>query len=131
MAAKNVISNVVHIGRSNARHVYNIDGNDVPALDLVKDLGVMIASDLSFSTHINSVVKTAFQRVNLIFRAFTTRDVSCLLRAYIAYVRPILEYNTPVWSPHKIGEIEKIEKVQRYFTRRLPNLSNLSYQLSR
>ena len=119
--------NVLHIGRSNARQVYNIGGNAVPAAESVKDLGVTIASDLSFSIHINNIVKTAFQRANLIFRAFTTRDESCLLKAYFAYCRPLLEYNTSVWSPHKIGEIEKIEKVQRYFTRRLPNLADYSY----
>ena len=30
-----------------------------------------------------------------------------------------IEYCTPVWSPHLIKKIEKIENVQRYFTRRL------------
>jgi len=42
-------------------------------------------------------------------------------------VRSILEYCTPVWSPHHIG-LNKIEKVQRRFTNRIFCLSNLSYR---
>ena len=45
----------------------------------------------------------------------------------LSYVRPLLEYNTPVWSPFLLGDITKIEKVQRNFTRRLPGFGELSY----
>ena len=49
------------------------------------------------------------------------------MKTYTTYVRPMLEYNTPVWSPFLCQDIDKIEKVQRYFTRRLPGFQNLSY----
>ena len=42
-----------------------------------------------------------------------------ILRAYKTYVRPILEYITPAWSPHEIGLINSIEAVQRSFTKRI------------
>jgi len=45
-------------------------------------------------------------------------------------VRPILEYfraYSCVWSPHHIGLVDKIEKDQRRFTKRIFCLSNLSY----
>ena len=45
----------------------------------------------------------------------------------MAHVRPLLEYNTTVWSPFQIGEITRIERVQRSFTRRLPGFGDLSY----
>ena len=51
-----------------------------------------------------------------------------LVRAFCTYVRPILEYCTPVWSPHHIGLDDKIEKVQRRFTKRIYGFSNLSYE---
>ncbi|MCP4651760.1 MAG: hypothetical protein GY858_00005 [Candidatus Omnitrophica bacterium] len=34
-------------------------------------------------------------------------------------MRPILEYCSPVWNPYLIGDILRLERVQRYFTRRL------------
>ena len=43
------------------------------------------------------------------------------------YIRPGLEYCTPVWSPHLISDIDTIEKVQKHFTKRLPGLWNRNY----
>ena len=43
------------------------------------------------------------------------------------YVRSLLEYATPIWSPCTVADITKLESVQRSFTNRLPGLSNLSY----
>ena len=40
--------------------------------------------------------------------------------AFTVYVRPILDYCTPVWFPHNISDINTLENVQRTFTR-LPN----------
>ena len=51
-----------------------------------------------------------------------------LVKAYITYVTPILEYGSVVWSPYKIGDISCIEKVQRSFTKRLPGLKNFTYR---
>jgi hypothetical protein len=48
-------------------------------------------------------------------------------RAFIAYIRPILEYNSVVWSPSLLYLIELLESVQRSFSKRLPSLSSLTY----
>jgi len=50
------------------------------------------------------------------------RNRSVLVKAYIAYVRPILEYGSVVCSPYKTGDISCIEQVQPSFTKRLPGL---------
>ena len=50
-----------------------------------------------------------------------------LVKAYVTYVRPILEYNTPVWSPYLKKDIAKVERVQRYFTKRLHGLKDVTY----
>ena len=88
--------------------------------------------------HCSSIAAKAYSRCSLLLKCFHTSDVSILLRVFKTYVRPLLEFNTPVWNPH-------IEGVQRYFTReiykraRLPrmdyasrlanfNLSSLEYR---
>ena len=43
------------------------------------------------------------------------------------YVRPILESNSVIWSPYEIGQIDRIENVQKYFSRRLLG-GNIPYQ---
>ena len=65
--------------------------------------------------------------VNLIFRSFVSRNIQILVRAFTTYVRPILEYCTPIWSPYLLKDINKIGSVQRYFTRRLFPEKQYSY----
>ena len=43
------------------------------------------------------------------------------------YVRPLLENASPVWSPQYNYLIDKIESVQRRFTKRLPGYISLDY----
>ena len=57
-----------------------------------------------------------------------SRTVTNLVRAYKVYVRPLLEYCPQVWSPYQKNLINKIEKVQRSFSRRIPGLQNISYR---
>jgi len=66
-------------------------------------------------------------RAAAILRAFVSRDVRLLMRAFITYVRLIVEYKSPTWSPSSVGDIESVERVQRRFTKRLPGLRNMSY----
>ena len=50
-----------------------------------------------------------------------------LVKAFITYARPILEYNSPLWSPTLKKDIISIESVQRKFIKRIPGMSGLSY----
>ena len=50
-----------------------------------------------------------------------------LLHAYTTYVRPLLEYNTVIWSPSLKCDVTAVEKVQRRFTKHLPGFRNLNY----
>jgi len=106
---------------------FAINGTPLTADDSVRDLGVIVNESFTPSTHIAKITATAHQRVNLIFRAFASRDIVMLLRAYTTYLRPLLEFNTVVWSPSLKCDICSVEKVQRKFTRRLPGYGDLSY----
>ncbi len=62
-----------------------------------------------------------------IFTTFKYRDDDFYLQMYSTYVRPILEYASQVWSPVLKLNIDRIENVQRYYTRRILRRDNLSY----
>jgi len=83
----------------------------------VRDLGVVVDSHLCFSEHIANIVRKAHQRASLIHRCFTSKNPDLLVKAFKVYVRPILEFNTPVWSPSLMKEILLIKSVQRKFTK--------------
>ena len=92
-----------------------------------RDLGILYNSKLCFHGYIDEIVSKAYQRINLLFRSFVSGNVCILTRAYITYVRPLLEYCSFIWSPYRICYIEKIEGIQRYFTRRVLKHVGLPY----
>ena len=49
------------------------------------------------------------------------------MRAFITYVRPLLEYCSPVWSPSSKTLTDQLESVQWRFTKRLPGLQSITY----
>jgi len=64
-----------------------------------RDLGVAVSHNLLSSTHIDAMLIKAHQRANLIRLSLVSRNTTLLVRAYFAYVRPLLEYNSVIWSP--------------------------------
>ena len=50
-----------------------------------------------------------------------------MLKLYKTYVLPLLEYASPVWSPQYIGLINKLERVQKFFTKRIYGFENIPY----
>jgi hypothetical protein len=96
-------------------HVYYINGTDLSNHSSCTDLGVVLSEDLSFHKNFNSIVSKARFRISILFRGFISRDHGIMRRAFIAYIRPILEYNSVVWSPSLLYLIEVLESVQRSF----------------
>ncbi len=117
----------LHLGLKNPALVYDIGDTGIESAAEVKDLGVTIDSKLKYITHIHTVVAKGFQRLALIRRGFVSRNRVLLVKAYITYVRPVLEYSTHVWSPVYKTHVDLIERVQRRFTRMLDGLHDLSY----
>ena len=124
----NVKSNLFVIGEP-VDATFTLDGiSPLGTVSSVLSLGVTLEHDLDFSSHIHNIVTKAKRTASLIFRCFYSKHVHILLRAYVVYVRPLVEYATQIWSPHTVQLITFVEDVQRSFTRRLPGLADLSYE---
>ena len=94
----------------------------------VKDLGVIFNSDLNFCNQINAVVIKAKQRLYLLKKSFVCTNDLALISAFKTYIIPLLEYCSPVWSPSTVGDIVRLESVQRAFTKSLKLCnSSMSY----
>lgn len=111
----------------NCKSPYLLDTNLLSWSKDTRDLGIIMDSKLTFNLHISSIAHKAHIRAKLILRSFTSRDKAILTKAFLTYVRPLLEYCSPVWSPHTLGNINKVEAVQRRFTKSMHGLSSLSY----
>jgi len=77
----------------------------LPCIGEMKDLGF---NKITFTTQIIHIVSQASVRANLIKKCFVSGDVSTLIRAYVVYVMPLLEYATCVWSPSYAEAIQLI-----------------------
>jgi hypothetical protein len=117
----------LRIGRNSNLGDYVFNSDVIPRVDTVTDLGIVVDKNLNFAEYINACVSKAFSRSFLIFKGFACRNSQLLVKAFTTYVRPLLEYNTYIWSPSDVGNINKIERVQRRFTKRIPSVSSLSY----
>lgn len=85
----------------------------------VKDLGVLMSSDLSFKCHIDGVVDEAKKRAAWVLRTLKTRDWYSMLTLWKSMVLPKLEYCSQLWCPIKKGDVLRIEEVQRSFVRKI------------
>ena len=99
----------------------------LPSVDSISDLGVIFSCDLSFNMQVDKLCSKARCRAAMILRSFQSRDCKLLFRAFTVYVRPILEYCSNVWSPYRLVDIRRIESVQRFFTKRLRGLKDMTY----
>lgn len=104
---------------------YNLLGSAIERVSHVKDLGVILDSQLTYKQHISYVVDKASRTLGFIFRItknFT--DIYCLKSLYSSLVRSVLEYCSAVWNPSYNNGVERVESVQhrflRFALRRLP-----------
>ncbi len=93
-----------------------------------KDLGVDIMPDLSPAAHIKRITSAAYARLANIRTSFRNLCKESFRTLYTTYVRPILEYAAPAWSPYLVKDKTKLEKVQRFATRLEPELRGMSYE---
>jgi len=61
------------------------------------------------------------------YDVFLCKDTDILIKAFTTYVRPLLEYCSPVWSTTSVGLVNDLESVQRRFTKSLPGFKLISY----
>src|SRR6266496_2798044 len=86
---------IMHFGNSNGNFSYGPYGTKLPTPDQIKDLGVIMDSSLSFSKHIAATCSKARARCAIFFKTFINRDIFSMKQFYVAYIRPLLEYNSP------------------------------------
>ena len=123
---------VMRIGNKNPVHSYFINDFELHIHTSFKDLGITFNDNMSFNTHINTICTKAHLIINRLFRCLITNDYIYLLKAYISYVRPIVESDSSVWNPDNfICNSNNIENIQIYFTKILfyrRNLTKRSYE---
>ena len=91
---------------------YCMGDQDIVALDCLRDLGVLISDDLSWSAHYDLL---CYKILGLLRRVFNNVfAIAAKKHLYISLVRSKLTYCSVVWRPHLIKDITTLEKIQRH-----------------
>lgn len=119
---------VLHLGRNNEKHVYNMNGIDLQAVETERDIGVLMSSNLKPSLQCTQAANRASAILTQISRAFMYRDRRTFLNLYKQFVRCHLEFAVPAWSPWLVQDIEVLEKVQRRAVNMVVGLNSRTYE---
>ena len=102
-------------------------GIEIERKGLVRDLGVSLTDNFTWTPHINKMVASTRKVASWVLGVFRDRSKVVMLQLYKSLIRSKLEYCSPLWNPSIVRDIETIEDVQRFFTNRISGMSDLSY----
>ena len=91
----------LHVGKNlhQLKSTYTDPAGDViKEKEHIKDLGVTISNDLTWSKHIKEVVSKARVMTGWVLRTFSTREMDPMITMWNSQVRSILDYCSPLWS---------------------------------
>ena len=126
----------MRIGRNTKEPLYTMtrkdeEGNTISVqlktVEVEKDLGIYVDSNLDFKTHIYQAAAKANRLLGIIRRSFEHLHRDMIINLYKGQVRPLLEYGHSVWSLHHAGLTDELEKVQHRATKMIPELKDLPY----
>ena len=96
---------------------YRISSDNLTIENTTRDLGITISDDMKWSHQVDNVYKRASTTSYLVMKCLSTKNIWILVNLYKTYVRPKMEFNTNVWSPYLLKDINRIESIQRKFTK--------------
>ena len=117
----------LHYGQSNPLFTYTLGNHIISAVQSVTDLGILRILDLSYKEHCNNLISRTNRLSANILRSFiccNPKFFSCL---FVAYIHSLLKYASSVWSPNSVEIINRLEGVQRMYTKRILSIVHFSY----
>lgn len=99
--------------------IYKIRDISLNEVDTVRDLGVYIDRQLKFTSHVDHAVTKAAQMLGFLKRNTVGFTQQTKIILYNAYVRSHLEYASTCWNPYYAVHSQRIESIQRAYTRHL------------
>ena len=112
--------------QSKTSYVSN-DGSIITEQEHVRDLGITMTNDATFSRHILEKCSAMKSKIAWILRTFKSREQMPMLTLWKTLVVCHLDYCSQLWSPSKTGAIQSLEVLQKSFFSKINGMSHLSY----
>ena len=95
--------------------------------DSIRDLGVIMSSDATFSSHVDAVCSKVRQKSGWIMRTFHTRSTWFLKFMWKCLVQGHVDYCSQLYFPATASDMQKIENLQQIYTKKIPEVKHLNY----
>ena len=119
---------VMHYGQNNKKFPYFINGKQLVVSETERDLRVIFNSNLKWKNQVITASNKANQMLGLIKKSFARFDRKLFRSLYLTFVRPLLEFAVPVWSPTLKSDCDRIERIQHEATKMITSIRNLPYE---
>ena len=119
---------VLHLGYRNPDYQYPLHPEVLAPVEVERDVGIMISSNMKPSTHCRDISRKATFVLNQILQCFHYPDRNIFLSFYKQTVRPILEFGSPVWNSWLKADKDCIELVQIKAVNAISGLKGKSYE---
>ena len=113
------------IARKSSDQQFFLEGCAISQSDVVTDLGIRICSTLQWDQHIIHLRKKSIARCYQLLHSFRSKNIWTYKKAFVTYVRPVLEANTVVWCPYLKKDVIAVEKVQEKFLKAICRRCNV------
>jgi hypothetical protein len=117
----------LHLGRSNPNRALSVNGAVIAETNTMRDLGLLVNSNLKPSSHCEMIATKAFRISNLVFRAFKCRNRDFLVAMLKVYVLSLFNHCSVLYNPYRLQDIRLLESVQRRYTKRIPGFQHKPY----
>ena len=95
-----------------------LNGAHLARVTSYKYLGVLITSNLMWSSHVSNICNKTRRLIGILYRRFYKHSSpNTLLRLYTSFIRPHLEYAAAAWDPFLKKDIALLEDVQKFALR--------------
>ena len=101
---------VMHYGHNNKNFPYYINGKQLTVSETERDLGIIFNSNLKWKNQVIAATNKANQMLGRIKKSFARFDRKLFRSLYLTFIRPLLEFAVPVWSPILKSDCDSIER---------------------
>ena len=95
--------------------------------ECLRDLGILMSKDANFSSHVEHVCSQVRKKSGWILRTFHCRNTWFLKFMWKSLVQGHVDYCSQLYFPQKSADMEKIENLQRNYTKKIPEVRMLDY----
>ena len=118
---------LMQFGRGTDHPQLCLEGEPLDVVPKYRDLGVIVDCKLRFHDHIRLICGRTGSMMGELLRSTICRSKEFMMTLYITHIRPTIDYCSSVWNVGYLGDVRKLESLQRRWTREIEGMGGMEY----